>query len=95
MALLDDVKEVLKANSDSNIEVLDLIEAAKMDLIISGVLAEKVVDTDFLIKRAINLYCKANYSYEDPKIAERFEQQYISLKQHLTLSIDYTVGEVQ
>jgi hypothetical protein len=89
MALFDDVKQVLRTNMDD--EVYDLIEAAKADLQLSGVLSTKIVDTDPLIKRAILVYCKSNFGYEDPVMADRFQESYDMLKTHLTMSIDYTV----
>ncbi len=94
--MLNDIKNALRiSGNDLDMEILDLIEAAKADLILSGVLDSKVIDDDPLIKRAITVYCKANFGYDDPKIAERFEQSYISLKHHLTLSAEYTVGDSQ
>ncbi len=92
MALLDDVTNALREDG-SNTEISDLIEAAKADLSLSGVLESKIVEGDSLIKRAIILYCKAHYAYDDPKISERFENAYLSLKNHLCLSSEYT--EVQ
>ena len=95
MALIDDVKDVLReSGAESTIEIQDLIDFAKADLKSVGVLATKIIDTDMMIKRAINLYCKANFSYEDPKLSERFQIQYESLKTHLALSSEYTVAEV-
>lgn len=70
-------------------EIADLIEEAKADLILSGVLAEKIVDTDPLILRAISTYCRAYYESDNAK-AERLQQSYESIKQHLTLAGDYT-----
>jgi len=92
MALLDDVKEALRENTIEN-EVQDLIDAAKADLALSGVHENKITDIDPLIKRAIILYCKAHFGYDDPKIQERFEDAYYSLKNHLALSIEYTTGD--
>ncbi len=89
--MLNDIKDSLRVNgSDLDIEIQDLIDAAEADLILSGVNKDKVIDTDPLIKRAITVYCKAHFGYDDPKIAERFEQSYTSLKHHLTLSSEYT-----
>lgn len=89
--MLNDVKNALRVSGDdSNTEVQDLIDAAKADLQLSGVHKDKVVDTDPLIKRAVIIYCKAHFGYEDPKYAERFAESYTSLKQHLTLSQEYT-----
>lgn len=89
--MLADAKTALRIDGDdSDTEVQDLIDAAKADLQLSGVHSTKIVDTDPLIKRAIILYCKANFGYEDSKLAERFQQSYTSLKHHLTLSAEYT-----
>ena len=89
--MLNDVKSALRVDGDDlDTEIQDLIDAAKADLQLSGVHKDKIVDTDPLIKRAIIVYCKANFGYEDPKLTERFQQSYISLKHHLTLSAEYT-----
>lgn len=92
--MLQDIKDVLRiSGNDLDIEILDLIESAKADLILSGVHKDKVKDNDPLIKRAITVYCKAHFGYDDPKISERFQESYTSLKHHLTLSTEYTVGD--
>lgn len=89
--MLEGVKSSLRVNgTDLDAEIQDLIDGAKADLTLSGVKQEKVTDTDPLIKRAITTYCKANFGYEDPKMAERFQLSYTSLKHHLTLSAEYT-----
>lgn len=91
--MLNDVIDALRESQGiTDTEIQDLIDAAKADLIMAGVATDKVENTDPLIKRAIILYCKANYGYEEPKIAERFEQSYLSLKQHLVLSSQYLGG---
>lgn len=92
--MLNDIKDALRVSGDDlDTEILDLIESAKADLILSGVHKDKVKDTDPLIKRAITVYCKANFGYEDVNMADRFQESYISLKHHLTLSSEYTVGD--
>jgi len=89
--MLEYVKTTLRIDGDDlDTEIQELIDAAKADLKLSGVHNDKVVDTDPLIKRAIIVYCKAHFGYEDPKLTERFQQSYISLKHHLTLSAEYT-----
>ena len=86
--MLEDVKDALRVSGDDlNTEVQNLIEAAKLDLRITGV--NKVVDTDPLIKRAVITYCKAHFGYEDVNVSERFERAYVMLKQHLSLSGEY------
>lgn len=91
MALIDDVKLALRiTNSTFDREVEDLINAARRDLVLSGVLQTKANDeNDPLIKRAITVYCKAHFGYDNPE-AERFQQSYDMLKAHLTLSQEYT-----
>ena len=86
MALIDDIKTALRVDGNaSDSEITDLIAAAKLDLKIAGV--NSTDETDKLIKRAITLYCKANYGYDSD--AERLEKSYVSLKQHLSLSTEY------
>lgn len=89
MALLDDLKKALRiSNAEYNTEVQDLINSAKLDLEITGIVAAKILDTDALIKRAITLYCKTHFGYNNPD-ADRLSQAYDSLKTHLVLSGDY------
>ncbi|MEK4381171.1 head-tail connector protein [Aeribacillus sp. FSL K6-2848] len=89
--MLESVKRALRVTvSDFDEEIQDLIDAAKRDLEIAGVDKDKIVDTDKLIRRAIITYCKANFGYDNPE-AERFQQSYDMLKQHLSLSYDYRV----
>lgn len=87
MALIDDIKPTLRiTNTAYNTEISDLILAAKADLGICGLLA--ISETDALIKRAITLYCKANFGYANPD-AEKLQQSYEMLRNHLSLSADY------
>lgn len=95
MPLLDDVKQALRVSSAAmDTEINDLIEAAKLDLSYSGVNADKTVTVDAvavidpLIKRAIIVYCKANFGYDNPE-AERFMESYRMLVTHMALSEDY------
>lgn len=91
MAILDDVKSDLRITTDDPGivgEVQNLIEAAKADLGLSGVVSEKIIETDPLIKRAVIVYCKANFGYDNPD-ADRLQKSYDELKKHLSLSIDY------
>lgn len=91
MALLDDVKQALRVSGAAlDTEIQDLIDAAKADLALSGVHPDRIVDTDPLIKRAITVYCKAHFGYEDPVHAELFLRSYLALKAHLALSKEYT-----
>lgn len=94
MALIDDVRQALRTKTTLlDTEIQDLIDSAKADLILSGVLETKAIDTDMLIKRAIILYSKANFGL-DNKDSEKYQASYDSLKNHLCLSQEYTVAEV-
>lgn len=85
--MLEKVKNSLRVSGNAfDIEIADLIEAAKLDLKISGVV--KINDDDALIQRAITVYCKANFGYDNAE-AERFQNSYDMLKQHLSLAGDY------
>lgn len=48
---------------------------------------------DPLIKRAITLYCKGHFGYDNPD-AERFIASYEKLRDHLSLSTDYQMAVV-
>lgn len=93
--MLDSVKQALRiTNTAFDGEVRDLIDAARSDLMLSGVSPEKANDdTDPLIKRAVIVYCKANFGLDNSE-AERLQESYNMLKQHLTLSVEYTPGGV-
>jgi uncharacterized phage protein (predicted DNA packaging) len=91
MAMLDNVKVALRVSHTSlDTEIIDLIAAARQDLILSGVLSAKAnSDTDTLIKRAIVTYVKAHFGMDNPDY-ERLVMAYEKLKTHLTLAGDYT-----
>lgn len=90
--MLQDVKLALREfGNDFDLEILDLIEAAKADLSLSGVV--KVEETDTLIKRAVILYCKINFGWANDEY-ERLMISYNSLKNHLSLSLEYNGGDV-
>ena len=85
--MLQDVKSSVRIiNNKFDVELLDLIEAAKTDLRIAGVI--KNDEYDPLIKRAINLYCKANFGL-DNKDSEKYQNSYENLKEKLSLCGDY------
>lgn len=95
--MLEDIKRTLRiSNTAMDVEVFDLIEAAKSDMKILNINIDKVTDTgetDPLIKRAITLYCKGHFGYDNPD-AERFIKSYEKLRDHLSLSTDYQTQEV-
>lgn len=86
--MLEKIKKSLRiSNAAFDDEIVDLIEAAKSDLQLSGV---NVIDeTDSLIIRAVTTYVKANFGWDNPD-AERLQTSYDMLKTHLALSAEYT-----
>lgn len=95
--ILDDIKIALRISHTAlDDEITDTIKAARHDLKLTGILAIKADDetdnVDPLIKRAIKIYCKAEFAI-DSIMAERYKQSYIMLKTHLALSSEYTVGD--
>lgn len=90
--MLDDIKIMLRispSNTAFDSEIIGLIEAARHDLMLSGVSPIKANDdTDPLIKRAVSVYVKSNFGWNNPD-AERLQKSYDLLKTHLTLAGDY------
>ena len=72
-------------------ELIDLIEEAKTDLSISGIV--NIQEEDPLIQRAVKTYCKAHFGI-DNKDSEKYQIAYDMLKQHLALCNDYNGGVV-
>ncbi len=71
-------------------EINDCIAACKADLRNDGVIL--IDETDELIIRAVTLYCKAEFGYNDK--AEKFRQSYDTLKMRLALSGEYNTPQV-
>ncbi len=88
--MLEKIKKYLRiSNNAFDEEINDLIETAKSDLIISGVTETKANDeTDSLIIRAIIIYCKAHFGWNNPD-SEKLQKSYDMLKIHLALSTEY------
>lgn len=92
--MLDDVKLNLRISNDAlDLEVLDLIEAAKMQLLISGVASSVIAEPDALIRRAVVLYCKANFGL-DNKDSDKYQERFDSLVSHIALCPEYVTTEV-
>lgn len=90
--MLEDIKIALRistAHFDGEIETL--IAACKLDLGLAGVAV--TTDTDPLIKRAVTLYAKANFGYDNAD-SEKFQKSYELLKCSLSLAGDYNVKVV-
>lgn len=66
-------------------EIEDCIAACKADLKNDGV--KRIDEADALIIRAITLYCKAEFGYQNN--AEKFRKSYDTLKMRLSMSQEY------
>lgn len=93
--MLNDVKLALRVSGTTfDGEINDLINAAKAELVLSGVLQAKATDTtNPLIRRAIVYYCKAHFGFDNPD-SDRLKTAYEQLKGHLSLSVGYKDDEV-
>ena len=74
-------------------ELTDLINAARADLVLGGVLEEKANDeSDPLIKKAVTTYVKAEFGL-DNEDADRLRASYKEQRNGLTLSDSYIAAE--
>lgn len=84
--MLEKVKQALRIKSATfNEEIEDLIEAAKLDLEVSGI---NVTIDDKLVQRAVVVYCKANFGLENND-SEKFTKAYEHIKTLLGLAGKY------
>ena len=85
-------KAIRITNNKFDDEISDLIGAARTDLLLGGILLNKVCDEkDYLIKRAIMSYVKAEFGLDNSDAA-KYRESYDMLKRHLMLSDEYTKG---
>lgn len=96
MSLLEDAKKATRTmNNFYDDELTDLLNAGKADLRLAGIFFEDEVaeaPVDPLIKRALMVYVKSNFGYDNPD-ADRLRDSYVLLKQHLALSGEYRAVE--
>lgn len=86
--LTDTIRAALRISSKAEAitaEINDCIEACKRDLQQVGV--NNLDESDALIKRAITIYCKAEFGFSEK--AQQFKQSYDSLKVALSLMEEY------
>ena len=91
--IIDKIKTALRMDCDDlDEDIQDTIEAAKSDLILSGVKEAKITEDDPLILRAIKVFCKAEFSSDNVE-SNRFRKSYEMLRDHLSLSTEYSFKE--
>lgn len=90
--MLEKVKLALRITTTSfDSELRDLIDAAKVDLGIAGVLVPVTTDSnlDVIIQKAIITYCKLNFG--EPDEYDRLKRSYDEQKAQLSMATGYTV----
>jgi hypothetical protein len=102
MLLIDEIKIALRISATNYAfddgEIDPLMEAARQELMLSGISSEILQkekealeldsDLDPLIKRAITIYCKAQFGFDNPD-SEKLMNSFEMLKSHMSLSGDY------
>lgn len=87
MALIDKVREACRVKTtDLDGELTDLINSAKLDLGIAGVIIPS--PNDELVETAIKTYCKMHFGL--PENQEWLEKSYKEQKQQLQTATGYT-----
>ena len=87
MALLDDVKTALRVTATAyDSEISSLINAAKQDLAVAGVVLPEELDD--ICKRAIITYCRVNFG--SPADYERVKAAYDEQKAQLSTHTGHT-----
>lgn len=92
MTLLDRAKTALAVVDEAyDVEISDLIEAAKQDLGLAGVVLPQTLDA--LCERAIITYCKFHFSALTDGEYDRTKASYDEQKAQLMIATGYTVWE--
>ena len=89
--MLEKVKLALRITTTAyDSELTDLIEAAKVDMGIAGVVVPFTIDTptDVIIQKAIITYCKLNFG--EPDQYDRLKRSYDEQKAQLSMATGYT-----
>lgn len=90
LPLLEKVKFAMRIDgNEHDDELSDSISTAKALLKEAGVVAEKIVDDDPLIRKAIITYCKSDFG-TDAKDGEKFAWSFEEQKKLLSLLQNYT-----
>lgn len=93
MTMLEKVRNALRIsvedNAGMNDELQDLIEAAKLDLKIAGVVVP--AELDALVTKAIITYCKMSFGL--PEDYDKLKASYDEQKAQLSTATGYTVWE--
>lgn len=86
-AMLTKAKLSLRVSNNAfDDEITNLIESAKIDLILAGVKPEAVGDNlDAMVERAILTYCRAHFGMANPD-SDKYAESYGSQRSKLAVS---------
>lgn len=88
MALLDDVRLSLRVSTTAyDNELNRLIESAKLDLGIAGVVVPETLDN--VVSTDVVTYCKMNFG--NPSNYDKLKSSYDEQKAQLSMSSNYTI----
>lgn len=89
MDMLGYVKMALRITTTAyDQELLDMIEAAKLDLGVAGVIVP--TELDALVRRAIVTYCKVHFMGSADDEYDRLKRSYDEQKAQLSMCTGYT-----
>ena len=89
--MLEKVKLALRISTDKyDTELNDLIDSAKLDLGVAGVVVPQTVDA--LVTKAIITYCKMSFGL--PEDYDRLKRSYDEQKAQMSNATEYTDWEV-
>lgn len=89
MTDIEKVRQALRVSTEAyDEEILDLMEAAKLDLGIAGVVIPE--ERDALVQRAIITYVKLHFGDVSPEQFKLLQESYESQKGQLQIATGYT-----
>ena len=87
--MLNKIKLALRINNSAyDDEITDLINACKKELELAGIASSNINENDEMIIRAVTLYCKANFGFDNSD-ADRYTTSYESIKTFLCTNTQY------
>ena len=87
--MLEKIKLSLRINNSAyDDEITDLINACKKELELAGIASSNIDESDEMIIRAVTLYCKANFGFDNSD-ADRYINSYESIKTFLCTNTQY------
>ena len=88
--ILQQVKDALRVeNAALDSEIQALIDSARGDLVLSGILEDMANSDDAMVVNAIIMFCKANFGL-DNRDSEKLMASYLSFERDMMANATYT-----